>query len=274
MNPESAIQKIQRSLDAITRKWWLYLLLTLLFFLRPYVSRAYDPRESLNIIMQALMDPLIFGIPILMPIAKALTVLLVLALFVLGNKVRKLFDAYIALLYGAIAYYQHTAWTESYGLVVVTSNLVLIGIVALLWGWEIFSGLNDFKPRKIPRRKWWVVPFALLAFLAPIDSSTLAPNFHPMHMLTNEAGLTYCMMTPVILSILTLYHPTINLALLRASAFVGILFGAVNMIVWFLIYPIGWWMGVLHIPLITIAVYAFVLAHRNVGVGEREEHRS
>jgi hypothetical protein len=39
------------------------------------------------------------------------------------------------------------------------------------------------------------------------------------------------------------------------------LLGAVNMIVWFVLESWGWWMGVLHIPLVVISVYAFVLAH-------------
>ena len=33
------------------------------------------------------------------------------------------------------------------------------------------------------------------------------------------------------------------------------------MIVWFAVQPWGWWMGVLHIPLVVISIYAFVLAH-------------
>jgi len=69
------------------------------------------------------------------------------------------------------------------------------------------------------------------------------------------------MMTPVILAVLTLYHPTVNLAVLRVSSFVGMMVGAVNMFVWFVVIPSAWWMGVLHIPLVVISVYAFVLAH-------------
>ena len=69
------------------------------------------------------------------------------------------------------------------------------------------------------------------------------------------------MMTPVVLAVLTLYDPTTNRTVLRISSFAGMLLGAVNMIVWFVVEPWGWWMGVLHLPLIVISVYAFVLAH-------------
>lgn len=55
-----------------------------------------------------------------------------------------------------------------------------------------------------------------------------------------------------------------NLAVLRVTSFVGMLIGAVNMLVWFFVMPSAWWMGVLHIPLVTISVYAFVLSHHRV----------
>jgi len=90
----------------------------------------------------------------------------------------------------------------------------------------------------------------------------MSPDFSPVHLLTNESGLTYCMMTPVILAMMTLYHPAVNLAVLRVSSFVGMMLGTMNMLMWFVVIPPGWWMGVLHIPLLAISVYAFVLAHQ------------
>jgi len=37
--------------------------------------------------------------------------------------------------------------------------------------------------------------------------------------------------------------------------------GAMNILMWFVVIPSAWWMGVLHIPLLTISIYAFVLAY-------------
>ena len=256
------IQKIQRRMDAVTKRWWLYVLLGVLFFLRPHAALDYAPGDSMDVIMQALKDPLIFSIPILMPIAKAIPILLIIGVVWLGNKTRKVFSGYVALFYLVAACFQQSGITEDFGLVVVTSNLVLILVVALLWGWEVISGQNNFEPRQTPWWKWWVAPFAVFAFLSPVDSTTLAPDLNPLRLLTNEAGLTYCMMTPFVLAVMTLFHPTVNNAVLRISSFVGILFGLVNMLVWFILMPIGWWMGVLHIPLLMISVYAFVLALR------------
>jgi hypothetical protein len=260
------LPRAQLALDAIMRKWWLYLLLLFLFFLPPYSSRDYDPRDSVDVISAVLMNPLIFQVPNLMPIAKAVPALLVVGLVVLGDRMKPFVNAYAALLYGALAIFQQSGWTASYGFVVVTGNVVLVSIVALFWGWELFSGANDFRPRRIPSGRWWCAPLALFAFLSPVDAITLEPDFNLLHMLTNEAGLTLCMMTPFMLSMLVLFYPTVNLALLRVTSFVGILFGIVNMIVWFLLSPSGWWMGVLHIPLLVTSVYAFLIGQ---GMGGR-----
>ena len=263
MNTNSARERIQKKLDAVTKKWWLYLLLLLLFFfVRPYATEGYEPRETMDLILQIFSKPLIYTFPALMPIAKAIPAVLVVSVMVLGNRMRRVFNGYVALLHVALACFQNAALTDTYGLAISSGNLALILVVALLWIWEVIAERNDFEPRQQPLWKWWVAPLALLAFLAPVDASTMSPDFSPVRLLANEAGLTYCMMTPVILAVVTLYHPTVNLAVLRVSSFVGMIIGAVNMLVWFVVMPSGWWMGVLHIPLVVISIYAFVLAHR------------
>jgi hypothetical protein len=126
--------------------------------------------------------------------------------------------------------------------------------------WEVVEEKNDFEIRKHPLWRWWVAPLAVFSFLAPVDANTMLPDFNPLRMLTNEAGLTFCMMTPVVLAVLTLFHPRVNHVILRILGFAGMLLGAVNMVMWFFVESWGWWMGVLHIPLVVISVYAFVLS--------------
>ena len=262
MSTHPTIQRIQGKLDTVTRKWWLYLLLLLLFFIPTYASKSYDPRQSVDLIGQVLSAPLIYAFPVLMPIAKIIPVALIVGVLAYGNKMRRAFNAYVAVLYLALAFLQTAAVTDTYGLVVISGNLALVLIVALVWVWEVVAERNDFGARKRPLWRWWVAPLAVVSLLAPVDTSTMSPDFSPLRLLANEAGLTCCMMTPVVLAVLTLFHPAVNPAVLRISSFAGMLLGAVNMIVWFVVEPWGWWMGVLHIPLVVISVYAFVLAHR------------
>jgi hypothetical protein len=249
-------------MDRLTKKWWFYLLLLSPIFIRPYASQPYDPRQTMDVIMQALSKPLIYRFPILFPISKAIPLILIIGLFVFGNRMRRAFNLYAGLLFLTIAIFQNAGQTEAYGLVVCTGNLILILGLALSWLWEVFAGQNDFEPRKHPLWRWWSVPLAAFALLAPIDSITLAPDFRLTRLLTSESGLTGCMMIAVILSVLILYFPTVNLALLRIMSFVGIYFGIINVVIWFVVNPSGWWMGVLHIPLLTISVYAFILGLR------------
>jgi len=89
------------------------------------------------------------------------------------------------------------------------------------------------------------------------------PDFIPVLFFTNESGLTFCMMTPLFLALLTLFHPKVNLATLRVNGLIGIIIGLYNMSVNFFINPAElWWNGVLHIPLLSISLYAFVLSYR------------
>lgn len=274
MDARPRIEGIQVKLDAVTRKWWLYVLLLLLFFIPTYAARGYDPRRSVDLIGQVLADPLINAFPVLMPIAKMIPVVLVVGLFAYGNRARRAFDVYVTVLFLALALLQSTAVTTEYGLVVLSGNMALVLVVALVWAWEVVAQENYFATRQRPLWRWWVAPVAIVAFLAPIDSGPMSPDINPVRLLTNEAGLTFCMMTPVVLAVLSLFHPTVNLAVLRVTSFAGALFGVVNMIVWFAIEPWGWWMGVLHVPLLLISVYAFVLAHATAGPAQVMESHS
>jgi hypothetical protein len=146
--------------------------------------------------------------------------------------------------------------------VLITGNMAAVLVVAFAWLWEFIAEENDFTPRERPLWGWWIAPLAALALFAPIEASSLIPDFRLENLLANEAGLTYCMMTPVTLAVLVLFYPTVNRVVLRISSFVGIIFGIINEVMWFVVLPVGWWMGVLHIPLLVIAVYGFVLGHR------------
>jgi hypothetical protein len=51
----------------------------------------------------------------------------------------------------------------------------------------------------------------------------------------------------------------VNHAVLRVTSFAGLLLGVVNVIVWFVIQPWGWWMGMMHVPLLLISLYSLAL---------------
>ena len=255
------MKQTQAFLDRITGKWWFYVLVFALFMVPPYSQTGIDRSEAPDMIIEVLSNALIYSLPALMPVFKIIPILLLIGIIVWGDRLTRPFDIYVAFTYLLFAFFQHMAFTPSYGFAIVLGNLVPIFIVAILWIWEAIVKVNDFSSPTRTLWRYWVVPFAFLAFWSPINMETFAPEFAPIYILTSTAGLTYCMMTPVYLAILTLYHPRVNLATLRVTSFIGMIIGAIN-----IVYGIGEyfgyprWMGVLHIPLFSISIYAFVLS--------------
>lgn len=256
-----SIEKIQDRLERITRKWWFLLAILLIsFFTPPYVSRGYDPRDTPEIIQAVLSNPLIYKFPALLILAKAISIALIAAIIFFREKAAPFFNIYVAILMVALALFQNAAVTSKYGLVIILGNVVTVLVVALFWIWETIAKRNNFAPLKQPLWQFWVVPLAFLAFWFPVDTTSITPRFSLLSLFTNEAGLTWCMMAPVILAALTLFYPHVNKATFRVTGFVGIIFGTINLFTWFILKPSMWWMGVLHLPLFFISVYAFALS--------------
>jgi len=78
------------------------------------------------------------------------------------------------------------------------------------------------------------------------------------------------MMTPVYLAVLILHWPRVNAATLRVTSFSGIIVAFWNVIVNFFIAPDTlWWNGILHLPLLFISIYAFILSFRKSELYDR-----
>jgi hypothetical protein len=91
----------------------------------------------------------------------------------------------------------------------------------------------------------------------------MCPDFNIIYLLTNEAGLTFCMMTPVYISLLILHYPRINLVTLIVTSLVGTIIGIYNILTNFIMFPsLLWWNGILHLPLILISVYGLIISLR------------
>lgn len=256
------LEKNQNKLEWITRKWWFFLLFFFIQFIPPYASKGYKfPDEWGDVIMHALRYAFIYSYSWLFPIFKIIPMILVIGIIVFRNKVPRLFNIYVALSYVLFAFGQSIAVTEKYGMAVCTIGVIMFLIVAAFWAWEAIVVQNDFKPAKIPIFRYWVVPLLLLAFWYPLDWRTWKPDFNPVYLFTNVAGVTFCMMTPVYIGLLTLYWPKVNIATMRVTSLVGLIIGLYNLYANFGINPARhWWNGVLHIPLLVISLYGLILS--------------
>lgn len=250
-------------MESITRKWWFFLLLILLQFIPPYTSVQIDPSQIGLVIGEALSNAILYDFQLVYPLFKIIPILLILAIPLFRNRVSRIFSFYVAISYVLFAILQSIAITEDYGLLIVTTNLVMFFFVASTWFWEALVQKNSFLAPRLTPSTIWVIPLAILAFWYPLNGNTMMPEFNPITIITNAAGLTFCMMTPVYLSILIIYYPDVNIATLRATSVIGIIIGFYNFLlnfVWY--YELLFWNGVLHIPLIVLSIYAFILSFR------------
>lgn len=263
--------KIQELLDAITYKWWFFCLVCMLFLLPAYSWQHYDAMQTPELITEVLSNSLVYTFPGLFPLFKILPILLLVGLILFGDRVTRIINIYVAITLSIFAIFQNMAFTEVYGFAVITGNVVVYLLVASLWWWESMFKQNDFSPHRRSLWRYWVVPLAILAFWFPVNTETMSPDFNLWLLLTNEAGLAGCMMIPVYLTVLTLFYPKVNLAVMRITAFAGLITALFNSLQWFIFQPQACYMGFLHLPLLLISGYALTLSLRKIN--RRQEFR-
>lgn len=245
-------------LEYLSRKWWFYLLLLLVYlFIPPFTSQGAPAPEEIGSLVSKVLAVGLEPYQWLAPFFHVGTVLLVLGLLWFGDKVTRVFSAYMGANFIFIAFAQMTAFLEGYGFVALTGGIITFSIVGIYWVWEAAAKRSILHPpSEIPRWKYWVVPFAVLAFWSPVE-----PTLNPLPLLTSFYGLAFCLTTPVFLAILSLYHPNVNVPAFRVTAFVGAFLGIVNVsLVFFGGDP--WVSGILHLPLLLISTYCIGLTFR------------
>jgi hypothetical protein len=189
-------------------------------------------------------------------------------LILLPEKLGGIFNIYVAVNYAFFALYHGMGRTETYGVIINPGNLAMFLTVSASWFWDVLVRRNDFRNRKRPLWKYWVAPLVLLAFWFPVNKDTGMPDFNPVYLVTNKAGLAFCPMTPLYVGLLTIYYPTVNRVTLRVTGIVGLAAALANLHLQFIKYPgTMWWIGVLHLPLLIICSYGLVISlrerHRN-----------
>jgi len=244
------------SFESLSKKWWSYLLLVLFFFIPIYATKGYDPR-NINIVILDLLKTSSETYKVAAPFFHIATIIIIILLIIFKNKVRQVFNIYICISFFYFAFAQGVFFTDKYGVAIMVNYVIIFSIIGIYWIWEIIVKQNDFTLPKIPYWKYWVVPFAFLSFWSPVEL-----EFRPIYLLTSDYGTTFCFTAPVILAILSLYHPRVNIAVLRVTSFVSLFVGILNMTYIFL--DGIWWLIVLHIPLFVISLYCLILSYKKI----------
>jgi hypothetical protein len=257
---------IAEKMEIITRKWWFYVLLVgIPLFIPPYASKGYTPENWGDVISYTLAKAFIYEHGYLFPIFKILPVVLILSVIILKNKARAVFAAYLGCSYIFFGIGQSIAFSDKYGISIVMCNLVMFTIIAFFWFWEISAKKNNFSSIKWRADLLFIIPLAAFAFWAPVEIKTGQPDFSLVNSITNPAGVTFCMMTPLYLMFLMLYYPKINLPAFRVTCVIAIVVSLFNIIPDFFVLPKSYrWNGVLHLPLLILPVYGMIISFRKM----------
>ena len=250
--------------ERAAKQWWFYLILTLLFFIPAYTTQPFKSQETPKLVIEVLSHSLIYNVSFIFPLFKLIP-LVVIALLVARPKLfTPVFYAWAALNLMLLAIFQNMANTPTYGFSLLIGNMIIYTFTSLLFCWAAFYLKEPFQFEKLPWWRYWVVPLAMLAFWFPVNTSLAIsiPDFAPAGLFLNEAGLTTCMMLPVYLAVLTLASSGVDASVLRIAGFIGAVTGLLNVTEFFMNASYGWWLGVVHLPLLLISIYTFVLGIR------------
>ena len=120
----------------------------------------------------------------------------------------------------------------------------------------------DYLYRTRVNLRWkyaWMIVLALFAYLCPFTSQG-AFDWNPLHFFYKNSVTAFCLTTPAFLTILTLNIPKINIVTYRITAIIGTIMGIYNMFNF--LNPHTVYVGIMHIPLLTISLYCTILSYR------------
>lgn len=241
---------------------WLKVVLLLALMIPPITAAGIDPSNTSDLIKTVLQRPLAYHWPVLLPIAKYALLGIALACLWQPRWTGPLGWGAYAVWLVLTGFLQNMALTERWGFAWAIGNTIPMLAVAAIAGADVLGGRTRVEEGLLRQRLWVLAPMAF-AWLFPyaVNDGRFVPGLSA-HALWNEAGMTYCMITPVFLGVMLLrsgvHPPTLALA-----SWVGLLFGVVNMLMWFVLNPASWWMGVLHLPLLILSAFGVWVSKRH-----------
>ncbi len=253
--------KIQEKLELFTKKWGFFAIIFLILALPPFTAEQYLLSDWPLINQQIVTHPIKPLLSDFYWVFKVIPFALIISVFLFGNRARKIFSLYAAVNYGFFAVFQSISITDQHNFAICSSNLILFLLISAFWLLETVVQKNAFTSRKPTLRRFWVLIPAALSFWEPIHPVTLMPDFSFTYLLTSGAGLSFCMMTPVYIAIITIFYPTVNLPLLRVTSIIGAIIGLGNVGLALIQISNYWWVGIMHIPLIIVSIYGLILSY-------------
>ena len=251
---------IYKLMDATIRQWWLLAFILLLQLIPPYASHSYSLSDWGTVNAYILTHPIKSSFSGMYLIFQITPLILLIAILILRLKITRLFSLYVALSYTIIAFLQSFSISDLYGYAVCTANVLTFLTLAGFWVWEAIFPKNEFEFQRVPVWKYWPFLLALLAFWEPVHPLSLTPDFNPIYLLTSGSGLSFCMVTPLYLSVLAFFFPQVNKTVFIATSVTGFFMSLGNFMLEFGMVPAYGWIGILHIPLFILSSYGILIS--------------
>ena len=244
-------------------------LVTVVLLFMPFMSDIdYPAEESGRLIVEVMRSSFASSATPLLPVAKLVLLLVAATPFVARRDCRKVVFGYYFVVLVLIGLLQNISALTTYGFVWIVGNTVVQFAAAVVCLTDLLRGSSHILRGSLRTGRIWLLAPMVLALLCPYGTD-LAGNLVPAFgsgVLANDAGLSYCMVTPVILGVLLLFPDGISAPTLSYLSFLGLLFGILNLFTWFVMNPASWWMGVLHLPLVLTSTLGLVEARRKRSV--------
>jgi hypothetical protein len=239
-----------------TAGWWFLPLLFLPQLIPPYASHGYAIAEWPAVNQYIITHPVKTFLPTLYPFFKIIPLIILTGVFLNKKVAGKLFIGWVALVYVLAAFLQSVSVSSRFGIAICTGNLVIFVFLAVIWAREALRSAEKFSIPRLSLQNFWLLVAAFLAFWYPVNLQTLLPDFNPVYLVTSGAGLSFCLSTPLFLSVFLVKYPFINPPVIACTAFVGFFMGVSNLVLEWVIIPSYWWIGVLHLPLVIISAFS------------------
>ena len=243
---------------------WFKIILTILVFIPSYTQVGYDPSKTTDVIAAVMSHSVVSSVVWALPIAKAVLLAVIVIPLVPAKFTQRFLLGYYALILFIIGLLQNMSFTEEFGFVWLLGNTFVQFAVLGICLVDVLKNRTVVAKEQLVKGRLWVVVPMLVAFLMPysINSAGIVYPSFTLNVLLNEAGVTYCMVTPVIIGILLLFSKGVHKPTLSIISYVGFIFGLLNMMTWFGIRTDNWWMGVLHLPLLILSFYGLIIAYK------------
>jgi hypothetical protein len=238
---------------------------TVLLLFLPFMSDiSYPAEETSRVVLEVMGTSFASRVAPVLPLAKLALLAVAASPFLARRDVARVVLGYYGVVLVPIGFFQNMSVLTTYGFVWMYGNTLVDLLVASRCAIDLVQGRTRVDGTRLRRaRLWLLVPMAL-ALLGPYAADAagnVVPDFGRA-LLASDSGVTYCMVTPVVLGTLLLFPDGVDEDTLSYLAFVGLAFGAMNLLTCFVMVPASWWMGVLHLPLVLTSVLGLVEARR------------